>query len=38
MFVEGHLILCLHQITEESLISWFLKYSYFVDPFGNYAD
>lgn len=37
MFVEGHL-LCLRQTSEESLISWFLKYLSFVNSISNYAD
>ena len=37
MLIEGHLLLCLHQTSEESVISWFLKYL-FVNSINNYAN
>lgn len=38
MFVEGHLLLCMHQTSEENVISRFLKYLSFVNSISNYAD
>lgn len=38
MLVEGHFPLCLHQGSEESIISWILKYLLFVNSISNYAE
>lgn len=38
MFVKGHLLLCQHQTSEESVISWFVKCLSFVYSISNYAD